>query len=78
MIDALTKHDVSIEIIHVTTKLYKKSKAYLKLDKKEIFQIQRGIKQGNLLPRNIFNVILEEVFWKLDWDGLALKKGGRY
>ncbi len=33
----------------------------------EIFQIQKGVKQGDPLSPNLFNVVLEEVFRHTKW-----------
>ena len=47
--------------------MYRKAKAYVKLDKKKgEFGIRNGVKQGDPLSSSIFNSVLEEIFRKLN------------
>ncbi len=74
MIDTLYKQGVPYEYIRIIANLYSKSKVEIKLDKKEeLFQVQRGMKQGDPLSLNIFNAVLEEIFRKIDLGGCEVK-----
>ncbi len=59
---------------NVLRNLCMNSKAYIKLDRKgENFPIERAVKQGDPVSRNIFNSVLKEVFWKMNWEKKRIK-----
>lgn len=52
--------------------MYDKLKAFIKLDKVgPTFDIHRGVKQGYPLSPNLFNCIIEEIFWEMGWEGIG-------
>lgn len=61
----------------ILKKMYKKSMAYVKLDRKgETFGMEKGVKQGVQLSPNLFNAVLEEVFQKRNWGEKGITVGG--
>ncbi len=55
------------------------SEDYIKLDRKgENFSIEKGVKQEDPLSPNIFNSVLEEVFWKMNWEEKGIKINGQW
>ena len=47
--------------------MYKKGKAYVKMDRKvPEFEVRNGIKEEDPLSPNSFNCVLEEIFKKMD------------
>ncbi len=52
-------------------------KVYIKLDREgEMFEVQKGVKQGDLLSPHLFNAVLEEVLKKLEWEGRRIRING--
>ena len=67
--EASRKQGVGGKVIRIVRELYRKAKAYVKLDKKEReFSVRNGARQGDPLSSSIFNSVLEEVFRKLSWE----------
>ncbi len=43
----------------------------------EVFELERGVKQGDPLLPNLFNAALEGIFRNLDWEGKSLNVNGQ-
>ncbi|CAH2209480.1 jg25743 [Pararge aegeria aegeria] len=41
-------------------------------------QLQRGVRQGDVISPKLFTAALEDVFKLLDWNGLGININGEY
>ena len=47
------------------------------MDKKgSKFKLKKGARQGDLFSPNLFNGVLEEIFWELGWEAKGIKIDG--
>lgn len=77
--EALADQDTPPIVIKTLQKIYKEATAYVKLNSEgEKFPIRRGVRQGDPLSPNLFNVILEHAFRSLNWEDKGIKIDGKY
>lgn len=76
---AMSNQGYSLEIIKIIKKMYENAKAMVITDiEGEKFEIRKGVRQGDPLSSILFNIALEEVFRKLDWEGRGLNINGSW
>lgn len=78
--EALVNQGVPEKWIEIIRKIYSKAKAYVKTDiKGQVFEIGRGVRQGDPMSPNLFNSILEEIFREMNWEekGYGIKIDGK-
>eukprot|EP00973_Karenia_brevis_P084668 11749041-Karenia_brevis.AAC.1 len=79
LIEALTSHEVPNSYIQLLIALYGNQTG--KANSSRIFNIERGVKQGDTLSTLLFNCILEDAFtrWKsrLSDHGFLMENGRR-
>ena len=57
----------SEEIIDVIKKMYEQTKAMVITDEEgQLFEIKKGVRQGDPLSSTLFNIALEKIFRKFD------------
>ncbi len=57
--------------------MYRNTTALIKPDKiGSKFKLERGVKQGDPLSPNLFNRILEEIFWEINWQERDIRING--
>ncbi|CAG9123810.1 unnamed protein product [Plutella xylostella] len=77
---ALQNQDVDPTYIQILKKIYNNSTADIKLQNPgPLFNIEKGVKQGDPLSPKLFTATLEEVFKKLavSWERKGIDVGGR-
>ena len=71
--ETLAKQGIHMEIINVLEKIYASCTAQIRLDTKgRLFNIRRGVRQGDPFSPIIFNAVLEQVFSQVDWKGKGI------
>ena len=80
IIDALEKINVHPKYIRLIREIYKNSKAKVRTEiEGEIFEIKRGVRQGDPISPKLFTCLLEIIFRKLNWNqkSVGLNINGR-
>lgn len=75
----LERQGLPQKYIRIIKGTYMDSKARVKTDKMgPEFLIRRGVKQGDPLAPNLYNAVLEEIFWELGWEEKGIKINGEW
>ncbi len=76
---ALKNQGIPDKLIRIIKNAYSESKAYIKMDRTgELFNIKRGVRQGDPLSTNMFNCVCEEIFRNLKWEEMGIKIKGEF
>ncbi|XP_030025374.2 uncharacterized protein LOC115443910 [Manduca sexta] len=76
--ESLQNQGIPAVYINIIKKIYSNSKARVQLETLgEIFQIKRGVRQGDPLSPKLFSAVLETIFRKLIWDQYGLRIDGQ-
>ena len=79
LLSALQKQCIPPPYIQIIQEMYLNLQARIITDTTgEYFQIQKGIRQGDPLSPILFNVALEEIFKKINWEGRGIPINGEY
>ncbi len=77
--NALKRQGIAQKFIIMLKEMYSNTKAYIKLDKVgPKFEIEKGVKWGDPLSINLFNSVIEEIFWEMDWENKGIKTDGKW
>ncbi len=59
--------------------MYSDTSAQIRMEKKGLeFEITNGVKQGDPLSPNLFNNIIEEIFWEMEWKNMGIRIDGKW
>lgn len=76
--ESLEEQGVSLSYITIIKNICSHSKARIQLETLgDLFKIERGVRQGDLLSPKLFSAVFENIFRKLDWDKYGLRIHGR-
>ena len=75
---ALEKQGVDIPYINILRKIYKETKAVIRMEgESKPFQVKRGVRQGDTISPKLSTAALEEVFKTLEWNEKGVQINGR-
>src|SRR3984957_14408313 len=77
IINAIKEHQINSVYIETFINIYNNRTSLIRLDKESNkFPIQKGVRQGDTLYPKLFNVGLEQMFRKFNWDNKGITVNG--
>ena len=75
---ALTEHQVPAVYVETIISIYESCTSQVRVDKdmSSMFEVRRGVRQGDTLSPNMFNSGLEQAFKSLDWQDKGINING--